>query len=222
MTRRLRLGWGLAIAALASLAALSVWYGGRAALADAGALRATGLVKEWQAGRGPAFSPALWLKTRDSLRQAAAMTPGNASLFDGLGYLHGSRAQGLGNPVPDTPLWTYRHDLLRRAIESYRTATRLRPTFPYSWTNLALVKLMQGEQDNELWLAFDKGMQYGSRDVSVQPLLALIAFAQWVDLTVERQARVAAMVASASALVRSDLLDLAAQSGVTLPTSAAL
>jgi hypothetical protein len=81
---------------------------------------------------------------------------------------------------------------------------------------------MQGEQDNELWLAFDKGMQYGSRDVSVQPLLALIAFAQWVDLTVERQARVAAMVASASALVRSDLLDLAAQSGVTLPTSAAL
>lgn len=220
---RLRRGvlWG-GVGLLLTLGALSLQYGGRAALADAGSLRAKWVVSEWRAGRGPAFSPELWLKTRDSLQQAAALAPGNAHLFDDLGFMHATRAQGMGDPQPNTPAWVYKHKLLAQSIESYRTASNLRPTFPYSWVYLALAKHTKGERDEEFWLAFDKALRFGRNEAGVQPALAEMAFADWPALTEGRKLLIDGMVATAPPVQRKKLLALAAHNGVVLATGAAL
>jgi hypothetical protein len=191
-------------------------------MSDAGALRAQWVVSEWRAGRGPTFSPEVWLKTRDSLNRAVDTTPDNAHLYDDLGYLYASRAQGMGDPNANSAAWVYQQALLTQSVESYRAATGLRPTFPYSWVYLALAKHQKGENDAELWLAFDKAMQYGRNEAGVQPALAEIAFSGWRELSADRKQKVDAMVATAQAVQRNKLLELAANKGVVLTTGAAL
>lgn len=216
MTPLRRIGLAMAATALASLAALSIWHGGSAALADANALHARWVVGEWRDGRGPAFTPELWLQTRDDLRQALQMTPGNAQLFDDLGFLHAARARGMGQPEPESAAWVYQQSLLGDAIASYRAASTLRPTFPYSWAYLALAKHLKGEQNSEFWHAFDKALQYGHNEAGVQPALAQIAFAQWPALSADRQRLIDRMVATAAPAAHKQLLQMATQNGVAL------
>ena len=207
---------------LLTLGVLSLRYGGSAALSDAGALRAQWVVSEWRAGRGPVFSPEVWLKTRDSLNRAVETTPDNAHLYDDLGFMYASRAQGMGDPEANSAAWVYKQGLLAQCIESYRAATGLRPTFPYSWVYLALAKHQKGENDAELWLAFDKALQYGRNEAGVQPALAEIAFAGWREMSADRQQKIDAMVATAPIVQRNKLLELASKKSVVLATSAAL
>lgn len=205
---------------LLTLGVLSLRYGGSAAFSDAGALRAQWVVSEWRAGRGPVFSPEVWLKTRDSLNRAVDTTPDNAHLYDDLGFMYATRAQGMGDPQAKNAAWVYKQALLTQSIESYRAATGLRPTFPYSWVYLALAKYKKGEKDAEYWLAFDKALQYGRNEAGVQPALAEMAFAQWRALGSERQVLIGGMVATAQPAQHARLRAMAAQSGVVLPEAA--
>lgn len=209
---------GITVVALVFLlfAALSIWYGARAAWSDAGALSARWLVNQWRDGRGPAFAPKLWQQTRDDLQAALQIAPGNAQLLDDLGFLYAARAQGLGRPDPDSEQLALQRALLADAAASYRAAAALRPTFPYTWVYLALAKHLLGEHDAEFWHAFDKGLQYGHSEAAVQPALGQIAFAQWSALGVNRQRLIAAMVATAQETPRKQLLEIAADNGVAL------
>lgn len=217
LTLRGRVTLALAVSALVALAALSAWHGGRAAVADARSLSARALVTAWREGGGPAYSPALWAQTRDQLQAALRIAPDNAQLHDDMGFLYAARAQGLGQLAPDSAQLPLQHSLLQQASASYRAATALRPTFPYSWAYLALAKHLRAEHDAEFWLAFDKALQYGRNEAGVQPALAQMAFALWPALHSARQARVIAMVGAAAAAPQAKLRAMAAQSGVSLP-----
>lgn len=212
-----RIGIALASVALLAFAGLSLWYGGRAAWSDAGALQARWLVNEWRDGSGPVFSPKLWLDARDDLVAALQSAPDNAQLLNDLGFLYAARAQGLGTPAAGSADLALQQSLLTEAIASYRAAATLRPTFPYSWAYLALAKHLRGERDAEFWLAFDKALHYGHSEAGVKPALAQVAFANWPALSAERQSRVTKLVATAPETQRKQLLELAAQSSVTLP-----
>ena len=155
-----RLGLGLASAAVAAFAMLSVWYGGRAAWSDASALQSRWLVNEWRDGSGPVFSLALWREAHADLQAALQTEPDNAQLLDDMGFLNAVRAQGLGTPAIGSAEQALQQSLLADAVSHYRAATRLRPTFPYTWAYLALAKHLRGERDTEFWLAFDKALQY--------------------------------------------------------------
>jgi len=211
-----RIGLVLAGAALAAFALLSVWYGGRAAWSDASSLQSRWLVSQWRAGEGPASSEAQWVEVRADLQAALQTSPDNAQLLDDLGFLNASRAQALGTPAAGSPAQQMQQDLLSEAVASYRAAARLRPTFPYTWAYLALAKHRHGEQDAELWLAFDKALHYGHAEAGVHPALAEIAFARWGALGAERQARFKAMAATSPAATRKHLLEMATRSGVEL------
>jgi hypothetical protein len=217
MTPLRRVGVAAAAATLLVFAGLSLWYGGRAAVADADALHARWVVSEWRDGSGPTFTPELWLQTRDDLRHALQITPGNAQLYDDLGFLHATRAKGMGTPEQGSAAHTYQLQLLDEAIVSYRAATTLRPTFPYSWAYLALAKHLKGELDAEFWRAFDKAMQYGHSEAGVQPTLAQIAFARWNTVGPQRQQSTIQMVNTAQEQAKIRLLELAQQARVILP-----
>lgn len=201
--------------AVAGFACLSLWHGGRAALSDVNSLAARWVVGEWRDGRGPGFTPELWQKTLNALQHGLATAPASAQLYDDLGYLYASRAQALGTPAGG-PVFAYQQFLLEQAIINYRAAAELRPTFPYSWAYLALAKHLHQTLDDELWNAFDKAMRYGRNEAGVQPPLAQVAFAHWLNLTSDRRNNIEQMVAAAQPKVRAHLQSLAVQAGVTL------
>lgn len=212
-----RAGKALAAVMLLGFATLSLWHGGRIAWSDAYTLPARWTIAEWHNGRGPTPTPALWTQTRDELRDALQITPDNAQLHDDLGYLYASRAQAMGWPKMGSEEESLRQSLLAEAIANYRAATVQRPTFPYSWTYLALAKHLQGQQDAEFWLAFDKALQYGSSEAGVQPTLAQLAFAQGKSLSPERQRLISTMLINSHGTARKRLADLIEKNGVTVP-----
>ena len=204
-------------AALLLCAGLSVWYGGRAAWADASTLRARWLVKAWRNGAGPKSSTTLWTETRNDLLAGLKMAPDNAQVLDDLAYLYAARAQGLGTPMPGSPQASLQLSLFDQAIASYRAAAALRPVFPYTWAHFALAKHLRGEHDAEFWNAYDKALKYGRNEAEVQPTLGAIAFAQWSSIGDERQQVIKQMVATAVEKSRARLLEMAQQNGVSLP-----
>ena len=202
---------------IVTFAGLSIWHGGRIAWADADTLASRWTLNAWRDGRGPAITPELWTQTRDELINARTVTPDNAQLHDDLAYLYASKAQAMGWPKADSPEETTRQSLLADAVSSYRAATGLRPTFPYSWAYLALAKHFQGQQDAEFWNAFDKSLHYGIYVAGVQPTLAYLAFAQWTTLTSERRQLITTMAISAKGATKKQLINMAAKSGVVVP-----
>jgi len=205
----------LAVALLAVLAILSLGYGGRAAWSDAMTLRARHTVAQWRDGEGPKYTLALWEQTRDDLADALQTTPDNGQLYDDLGFLYASRAQGLGTPKDGSQASVLRLSLLSQAITNYRSACVLRPTFPYTWAYLALAKQLRGELDAEFWSAFDKALKYGRNEPGVQQSIARVAFALWPALDASYQGAVVSMVSSASKVSRRNLVELADSAGLT-------
>lgn len=214
-----RVGVALVLMVLLIFGLFSFWYGGRAAWTDAQTLQARWQVNLWREARHGAPTAERWQYTVDQLASAHVMDPGNAQLLDDLGFLYALGAQGLGSPVIGSAVDLQQQDLLMRAVQSYRAATNLRPTFPYAWGYLALAKQMQnepGEPDAEYWLAFDKSLQFGQNEAGVQPTLAFLAFSQWDTLSSGRKQAITRMVATAHPASRQVLLDIAVKAHVTL------
>ncbi len=212
-----RTGITLAALMLLGFGVQSIRHGIRIALTDANTLGVRWTIGLWRDGKGPVVTPELWTKTRDELLGALQVTPDNPQLHEDLGYLHASRAIGMGWPKMDSPEELVRQDLLLNAIKHYRAAIALRPTFPHPWAYIAFAKHLQGNQDAEFWLAFDKALLLGSFAEGVQPVLAKLAFAQWLALTPERRQRVTTMITSASGQTRLMLIGMIEKAGVEVP-----
>lgn len=205
----------LALVLLAVFVLLSIWYGGRAAWSDAMSLRARHTVAQWRDGQGPKYTLKRWEQTRDDLVDALQTTPDNGQLYDDLGFLYASRAQGLGTPQDGSRAAVLRLGLLSQAIIDYRSACALRPTFPYTWAYLALAKQLRGERDEEFWVAFDKALQYGRNEPGVQQTIGRVAFALWPTLKPAYQSAVVNMLSSASKVSHRNLVELADSAGLS-------
>lgn len=206
----------LAGLAVLGLAAASLWHGVLAAKSDADSLRARWLINQWRDNTGPVVNLALWQQAIEELQAAVQLTPDNAQLWDDLGFLFGERAVGLGTPDADSEDYELQQALLVSALDNYRMATKLRPTFPYAWANLAQVKHLKGETDAELWTAYDKAVRYGRNEPGVQVLLARVAFAQWETLSTVRKKQISDMIEEARPGPRHDLYQVGEHNGVVL------
>lgn len=212
--------WGLALlcAVLAVLGAASVWHIVPYAWSDAITLSARSQINGWQDAKPPRINLNEWGQARVRLEEGVAIAPNHAHLRSELGYVYAIRAQTLGRLPEDHPLYSLQMGLLDLAIEQYRVACALRPTFPYTWTQLAVAKHLRGQDDPELWAAFDKALQYGFADATLQPSLADIALSRWAALGVQRQQTVAAMISQAKPEYKPKLLHMVELAGVSLPS----
>jgi hypothetical protein len=194
----------------------SVYYALPAAFTDYRSLKARSDVERMRAGKKLMPSLMEWDHLRSQLVRAAGEESGNAQLLDDIAYLYVFRALSMDD-VPE--LADLRRSLFSEAVGYYRTAATLRPMFPYDWANLALAKHSAGENDDELWAAFDKALAYGRNESPVQRMLAEIAFANWSTLDPQRAAAITAMVRETPEKLRQPLLDIAEHFVVTLPTA---
>ncbi len=194
--------------AIAGLAMLSLWHGVLNATADAKVLRSRWMANQWRSDTGITISSDLWQQVVEDHQSALQMAPDNAELLDNLGFLYAGLASGINESAPNTDDHALQRSLFVEALNSYRQATHLRHTFPYSWMHLAQVKFSMGEIDAELWIAYDKAFRYGHNEPGVQLALARIAFAQWENLDDIRKAQITQMIDQAPPSTKRDLLDL--------------
>jgi hypothetical protein len=216
-TVRPGIGFFAVLAGLAVAGTTSLLFVLQAAWADASSLRARNTVISWREGTGSKVTDERWQHTLSQLQGALDTAPGNAQLHDDMAYLYASRSQGMGTLPLDTPEYQLQQDLMDQAIANYRTACALRPTFPYTWVNLALAKHARGHHDAEFLAAYDRAMQFGHTEADLHIFLANLTYSQWSRLGPQRQQTFANLAASAKAKSRIMFRNLADRAGVQLP-----
>ncbi|CAN0035503.1 unnamed protein product, partial [Phaeothamnion confervicola] len=127
----------LAVAMLAALAVVAA----RHAFADLLALQGRTAIRT--ADRNPAaLGPGDWARAQSRLERALRLDPGEPAIAEDAGRLHELRARVAPGPDPKSEL--------SRALGYFRDSLAHRPTSPYTWANLAIVKSGLGEFDAEL------------------------------------------------------------------------
>jgi hypothetical protein len=71
----------------------------------------------------------------------------------------------------------------REAYGHYKKSILLRPTWPYAWVNLALVKYRLGETDDEFYHALHKADELGPWEPGVQRIIVDIGLHYWNSLS---------------------------------------
>jgi len=68
------------------------------------------------------------------------------------------------------------------ALKNYRKAAELRPAWPYSWSQISLVKYRMGEIDQELQQAIENATKTGPWEPGVQQIIAEVGLSVWQEL----------------------------------------
>jgi len=68
------------------------------------------------------------------------------------------------------------------ALKNYRKAAELRPAWPYSWSQISLVKYRMGEIDQELQQAIENATKTGPWEPGVQQIIAEVGLSVWEEL----------------------------------------
>lgn len=195
----------------------NAWFLLPAAWAEATTLAARYTAEKWRNVGAKSVTPLEWATARKRLEDGITLTPDNPNLHAELAFLYVARAQAMGKLESDSVLLPMHYELMDLAIEHYRTAAKLRLSFPYTWAHLALAKHYRGQHDDEMWQAFDQSIRFGRSEAGLQPLFAEIAFAHWPTLAAARQKAVIDMIALAKPVYQPKLLEQAAAAGVQLP-----
>ena len=167
-------GVGIALAVTALRMGRADWLFSRSTLSMA----------EWSAKDArPDFES--WLAVRDDLARAVQLEPRDPRALEGLGVLHAGR---------DAPVGNDRSGFQEQARDYLRRAVAARPTSPYTWANLALVKYRLGETDEEFRNALRQAANYGPWEWEVQAIVADVGLAMLPELAPAERSLVEAMV----------------------------
>jgi len=143
------------------------------ALADAYAAPAESYLQDKRDAR-EAFTEEEWQALSASLKRALALAPGDPRILSELARLH--RVQ-LEVEDLDAGQITRHGD---SATGYYQRALALRPTWPWDWGNLALVKYEQYQDSSEVYQdALVRAVQFGPRQSSLQRLVTELGIDSW-------------------------------------------
>lgn len=152
------------------------WVAGSRGLADVYARPVINEIRDWQEGKRT-LALKDWDRLQTGLEKALALDPDNPDTNHFM-------ALALEGGYADYPPQAVAAEIPRRtALDYYRKAIRLRPVWPYTWIDLALVKYRLGERDAEFYAAWHRGVELGPWEPGVQRVAALIGLHSWSDLT---------------------------------------
>ena len=174
MPLRLRLSriarFAIALAGIALLA-LAAHDSALRGLADWRSTRGRHDIRMWTQGRA-VQSEEQWQRAVDALREALRLAPQDPALWESLGFAYdiGSR-----NFVPAGG-WSVYSDF---ALIHFRQAAALRPTSPYSWAGVAVMKYRLDQLDEEFRQAFSSTMRLGPWEPGLQLITSDMGLALW-------------------------------------------
>ena len=110
-----------------------------------------------------------------------SFNPDKADYQEYLGRIHYLRAI---NNYQDARLF---RDNIQQAYLAHRQAIRLRPQWPYSWANLALMKSHMQQLDVEFLYAVNQAVRYGPWEISSNEAVVQAGFNGWAQLSENSQ-----------------------------------
>lgn len=132
---------------------------------------------DW-AEQGVPPNPKAWNIAVNAAEQSVALSPfvDNGEYLDNLGRVYEWRHFDL--PYGDVEAKGSRES----ALDAYRRATQARPLWPYTYAQLAFVKLRLLQFDEEFEYAYVQAFELGPWRAGVQQQLAEISFIAWPSL----------------------------------------
>ena len=154
-----------------------IYLGGRWMLGDINAYPARYAIKAWEKSQDlpePAEIDDLIARIDTALGWEAR----NPEYYDLRGTLLYAKALSLYQRGEAYPV-----EVFADAVLAHRTALSYRPTWPYSWSNLALMKAYAGQFDAEQSEALLKANQFGPWELPVQVNIVQAGLMSWNTLT---------------------------------------
>ncbi len=186
----------------------SLVLGSRVLLASLNQYRAGSFLSHWEQQRH-APSDKAWEVAAQAMHSAIGSYPAkNSSYAEQLGYMWQWRAYGADSEQASTK------DYQQQAINQFRQATDIRPSWPYAWSGLAYAKLVAGEHDQEFIHSMRQAAYYGPSRIGVNRRLAEIGLISWPKLDQELRKLTleqASYTAHYSLQSRAQLFDLATE-----------
>jgi hypothetical protein len=112
------------------------------------------------------------------------------------------------------PVWEAESKAHNRAArDAYRTAIQRRPSWPYAWANLAVVKFRLAELDREFFTALERAVTLGPWEPEIQKTVADLGLAAWKLLPEETRTPVRASLERGLHRQGETIISLAARYG---------
>jgi len=159
-------------------------------------------MRSWDTAKRPPTA-AEWSRAREALREANALDPAQPAYLEDLGRLYEVRAQ------PLAPGDALAREYLQQSLEYQRAALRRRPGSPYTWANIALLKLKLEALDAEFERALRNAALLGPWEPGVQIAVADSGLAAWSRLGPEARAAVSADLARGSRWLSASMIEIA-------------
>lgn len=162
------------IVALAAIPFLiyMIYIAGSWGVADVYARPAMSVLEKWRAGKIK-LNGQDWDEIQANLSKALQHDPDNPDIHE---YLALALEGALGaQSATDEEVISSR----KAAYSHYKKSIAVRPTWPYAWVNLALVKYRLGEIDDEFFNAYKKAEQLGPWEPGVQKIIIEIGLHGW-------------------------------------------
>lgn len=165
------------------LALLLAWGGARAGLSGIASFQAEAFLADWESKRVEPDARA-WQVAHAAAQRSIALYPvADGERLDRLGRIYSWQQFRQPYAVAEAA------ESRQAALDAYRAAVAVRPTWPYSWARLAHTKLYQQDFDGEFADALNQAFQRGPWRVRVNSELAEIGFGAWGQLSqAQRQA----------------------------------
>ena len=157
-----------------------IYVAGKWGLADVYSRPAINQLTEWRQGRLQLEDKDWDRYTRD-LKKALQLDPDNPEILEWLGMAVEGRY------VRFAPNYPFAYDQRHAAADYYRKSIRLRPTWPYTWEDLALVKYRLDEIDAEFYKAMHMAVHYGPGQAGVQSAVSELGILLWQHLPANEQ-----------------------------------
>jgi tetratricopeptide (TPR) repeat protein len=125
-----------------------------------------------------------WLAIRGALARADSLDGRNPAILGSLGLAYLRQPAATGDAYSGQ----------QQALKYFQQALLERPTSPYTWGNVALVKYRLGQTDADLMQALSNATRLGPWEPEVQFAVADIGLALWDDLFGAQRAEVKGMV----------------------------
>jgi len=149
-----------------------IYVAGSWALADIYARPVMNVMRRWNVGQRP-LKEDDWTRYRENLTTALSLDPTNPDIH----HIFGKVTEG---PYAKYGLLkTVAKASRLEAANYYRESIRLRPTWPYAWIALALVKYRLFEIDDEFFQAVHQSMHYGPWEPDILRVVAEFGMVLW-------------------------------------------
>jgi tetratricopeptide (TPR) repeat protein len=160
--------------ALITLLAIAAHDSALRGLADWRSARGRSDIRTWTQGRA-VQSREQWQRAVDALREALRLAPQDPALWESLGFAYGIGARNFV-PAGESSVYT------EFALIYFRQASALRPTSPYSWAGIAVMKYRLEQLDEEFRRAFSSVMRLGPWEPGLQLIISDLGLALWDTL----------------------------------------